>query len=282
VDIEDWEAGGRAPGGLGQRFMSNIVPNPGLSKRSVAGIIGVLSLLTLVCDLVVPEDLDLSVFYALSIAAFVWVRSPRLLWFATGAFIFLVFADLYLGAPPVHPDDPWWLHIANRSFVAVALLVLATIVHLWTRSLMLLEESRSVVERRVAERTREFEIASQQRREAETALHHVQKLEAVGQLTGGVAHDFNNLLTVIAGNADMLRRDVRTPRDRRRLTAILQAADMGEKLVRQLLAFSRRQALQPEVLDLRARTRDLGELLARSLREDIRIELTLADDLAAI
>jgi signal transduction histidine kinase len=121
--------------------------------------------------------------------------------------------------------------------------------------------------------------AQQALADTQAALAQAQKMEAVGQLTGGVAHDFNNLLTVIGGNADLLVRRLQGGGDRRLAQAILQAAESGEALVRQLLMFARRQTLRPEVLDLEQRMNEIRDLLARSLREDIRIRLRFADGL---
>ena len=87
--------------------------------------------------------------------------------------------------------------------------------------------------------------------EAEEALKHGQRLEALGQLTGGVAHDFNNLLTVIRASADMLRRPHLTEERRQRyVEAISDTVDRAAKLTAQLLAFARRQTLKPELFDV--------------------------------
>jgi two-component system, NtrC family, sensor kinase len=102
-------------------------------------------------------------------------------------------------------------------------------------------------------------------------------MEAIGQLTGGIAHDFNNLLMVIGGNAAMLNDAVPDDAVRRRLTAITQAAERGERLTRQLLAFSRRQMLRPEPIDLRDRVQDISEMLSPSLRADIEVMLKIPD-----
>ncbi len=109
-----------------------------------------------------------------------------------------------------------------------------------------------------------------ERRRVEDALRQSQKMEAIAQLTGGVAHDMNNLLMVIAGNLDMLREKV-PPAAERHLDAIGRAARRGESLTRQLLAFSRRQALQPKTLDLAHRLPKLAALLRPSLRGDIEL-----------
>ncbi|MEW5687501.1 MAG: ATP-binding protein [Pseudomonadota bacterium] len=87
--------------------------------------------------------------------------------------------------------------------------------------------------------------------ESEAALHQSQKVEAIGQLTGGVAHDFNNLLTVIRSSADFLRKpDLAEARRQRYVTAIIETADRAAALTKQLLAFARRQPLSPEVFDV--------------------------------
>jgi PAS domain S-box-containing protein len=97
----------------------------------------------------------------------------------------------------------------------------------------------------------------------EEALRQSQKLEAIGQLTGGVAHDFNNLLTVIRGSAEMLRRaDLPEGRRARYVEAINDTAERATKLTGQLLAFSRRQALRPEVFSVDARVEAVTEMLA--------------------
>jgi PAS domain S-box-containing protein len=99
-------------------------------------------------------------------------------------------------------------------------------------------------------------------RHAEEALRQSQKLEAVGQLTGGVAHDFNNLLTIIRSSVDFLRRpDLAEERRSRYLNAVSETVDRAAKLTGQLLAFARRQALKPEILDVGARLRGVADLL---------------------
>ena len=99
-------------------------------------------------------------------------------------------------------------------------------------------------------------------RQAEEALRQSQKLEAVGQLTGGVAHDFNNLLTIIRSSVDFLRRpDLANERRARYLNAVSETVDRAAKLTGQLLAFARRQTLKPETIDVGARLRVVADLL---------------------
>jgi PAS domain S-box-containing protein len=116
-----------------------------------------------------------------------------------------------------------------------------------------------------------------QRRESEAALRRTQeqlaqsqKLEAVGRLAGGIAHDFNNLLGVIIGHGELAEASfARHPDARRRLQQILDAARRAAGLTRQLLAFSRRQVLEPRVLDLNAVVAETGDLLRRLIGEDV-------------
>jgi signal transduction histidine kinase/DNA-binding response OmpR family regulator len=118
-----------------------------------------------------------------------------------------------------------------------------------------------------------------ERRSLEEQLAQARKMEAVGQLTGGVAHDFNNLLTVILGNAEMLaeRQEDPTKRDLR-LEAIRQAADRGRTLTRQLLAFARRQHLNPEPCDVNALIQAFAPLLRHAVGEGVTVECDLGTD----
>ena len=116
--------------------------------------------------------------------------------------------------------------------------------------------------------------------EARAALAQSQKLQALGELTGGIAHDFNNLMTVIRGSADLLRRvNLGEGKRERYLQAIIETADRAADLTSQLLAFSRRQALRPEVIDINVRLDALGEVLSRTLDGQVTVELDLAPDL---
>jgi len=117
-------------------------------------------------------------------------------------------------------------------------------------------------------------------KQAEEALRHAQKMEAIGQLTGGVAHDFNNLLTIIRSSADLLRsRDLPADRRRRYIDAISDTADRAAKLTSQLLAFSRRQALKPEHFNVATKVETLGDMLRSILGARIRLDVqTLCDD----
>ena len=107
--------------------------------------------------------------------------------------------------------------------------------------------------------------------QAEDQLRQAQKLEAVGQLTGGVAHDFNNLLQALGGCLTMIGRRTDDPKVRPLLDAGQQAVDRGAKLVQQLMAFARREGLRPEPIDLRDRVLAMSGLLERALRADIRL-----------
>jgi signal transduction histidine kinase/CheY-like chemotaxis protein len=130
-----------------------------------------------------------------------------------------------------------------------------------------LRNANETLEARVEERTREHELAL-------AKLHEAQKLETLGQLTGGVAHDFNNLLTPVIGNLDMLRRrlDPNHP-SQRSIDAALQAASRAATLVQRLLAFARRQDLQPRSVNIGALLDGMTDLVRRSLDPAIEVQI---------
>ena len=118
-----------------------------------------------------------------------------------------------------------------------------------------------------------------ERHQLEERLAQAHKMEAVGQLTGGVAHDFNNLLTVVLGNIDMMgRRSEDDSRRTRRIDAIRHAAERGRDLTRQLLAFSRRQNLSPVTVDVRQLVQDFSPLLQQAVGEAVTLRLDLGDE----
>jgi len=136
-----------------------------------------------------------------------------------------------------------------------------------------LRKSHRELEERVQERTRELERQQE-------VLRHAQKMEAIGQLTGGVAHDFNNLLTAILGNLEML--EMWHGDDERSGKAISQAqeaSDLGAELTGRLLAFARRQPLDPKAISLSDVVLDMSDLLSRTLGETIEVNTVLANPL---
>ncbi|HYF57076.1 MAG TPA: response regulator [Salinarimonas sp.] len=149
-----------------------------------------------------------------------------------------------------------------------------------------LSELNETLERRVEARTRDLALAVEalrrevaEREKAQAALRVAQRLEAVGQLTSGVAHDFNNLLTVILGNVGFLERGATDPATRRRLAMMRAAAERGASLTGQLLAFSRRQRLEPKPVDLNETVASMRDLLQSSIGGSIRIETYLQSGL---
>ncbi|GGC70209.1 hypothetical protein GCM10011504_55020 [Siccirubricoccus deserti] len=142
-----------------------------------------------------------------------------------------------------------------------------------------LRELNTTLEERVAERTRQLEAEMAQRREVEAALAQAQKMEALGHLTGGVAHDFNNLLTGVSGSLALMRRRIeqgRVGEIGRYIDTAAAAAGRAAVLTHRLLAFSRRQPLEPKPVDLNRLVAGITELLHRSLGETIELEGVLA------
>ncbi|MEW6090574.1 MAG: histidine kinase dimerization/phospho-acceptor domain-containing protein, partial [Pseudomonadota bacterium] len=178
----------------------------------------------------------------------------------------------------VHPDDrEKWLEgfrtLSNReatSFDFEGLLAgkgaHARIIHanfVFTPASRLLPESIMFICR---------DVTAQ--RAAEENLRQSQKIESLGQLTGGIAHDFNNLLTVILGNGEMLERDQTiSPRGKQLAQTVVTAAERGADLTKRLLAFARRQPLEPKVIDVNKLINGIEGLLRRTLNEDIDLEI---------
>ncbi|HEU0045431.1 PAS domain S-box protein [Sphingomonas sp.] len=139
----------------------------------------------------------------------------------------------------------------------------------------LLVEMNDELERRVAERTAELE-------EAQEALRQAQKMEAVGQLTGGIAHDFNNLLTGVIGSLDMMQRRLakgETDKIERYATTAMTAANRAAALTHRLLAFSRRQPLDPKPVNANRLVTGMEELLRRTIGESVQLETVTAGGL---
>ena len=129
--------------------------------------------------------------------------------------------------------------------------------------------TRDITERREAQ-------ASLER--AQEQLAQSQKMEALGQFTGSIAHDFNNLLMIVSGHAQLLRRRLTDPKHLQAIEAVHSAANRGESLTRQLLAFSRRQPLNPVVADLKERVEAVHEMLVGSLRGNVQLKCDIAAD----
>jgi signal transduction histidine kinase len=139
-----------------------------------------------------------------------------------------------------------------------------------------LAQTNADLERRVEERTREQEMAMAQ-------VHEMQKLESLGQLTGGVAHDFNNVLMAILGNLDLLSRTLSNdPMARRLVDGAIQAAERGATLTKRMLAFARRQELRPETVDITKLLNGMAEMLRRSLGPTVEIAMEFESNLALI
>jgi PAS domain S-box-containing protein len=181
-----------------------------------------------------------------------------------------VMAEAFAGRTPapflarVRHADGRWLHVEG---------VPAPVFDEEGRTTMVLALARDVSDRIRGE---------EERAQLEEQLRQAQKLEAVGRLAGGIAHDFNNLLTAIGGYGDLALS--RLPEDAPARASVEEMRRAGERaatLTRQLLAFSRRQVLQPEVIDLNAVVTEVRGLLERVLGEDVRLESRLAADLGS-
>ena len=131
-------------------------------------------------------------------------------------------------------------------------------------------------------RTNRLYDEADRREAAESALRQSQRLEAIGQLTGGVAHDFNNLLMIVSGSVQRLRAELTDKKQARLLDMIATATQRGESLTRQLLSYSRQQTLTPQVIDLSQRLPLLRDLLLRSLGGNIEIKVDVPEDVCAI
>jgi signal transduction histidine kinase/GAF domain-containing protein/ActR/RegA family two-component response regulator len=155
-----------------------------------------------------------------------------------------------------------------------------------------LRQLNAGLETRIAERTRDLESAmqrlqreSEERKAAEEALRHAQKMEAVGQLTGGIAHDFNNLLQGITGSLDLLKLRLQLGKlenIERLINGAMTSAQRAAGLTHRLLAFSRRQPLDPKPVKANQLIAPMEDLLRRTLGENIRLELVLAGGLWSI
>ncbi len=161
---------------------------------------------------------------------------------------------------------------AVHSFlVPFALLLLGAVLALWAALFPLVERMVRVLDRsRAAHRSTEQELE-----ETAEQLRQSQKMDAIGRLAGSVAHDFNNLLLAINGYSELLAADLDDPRLLRFANEIRSAGERAAGLTAQLLAFSRRQVMQPQVIDLNDCIRDIDTMLRRLIGERVRVMLDL-------
>src|SRR5262249_3567012 len=152
-----------------------------------------------------------------------------------------------------------------------------------------LRESEQSLESKVKQRTLELTAANDQllraaaeRERVESQLRQAQKMEAMGQLTGGVAHDFNNLLTIVIGNIESMKRNIpadASSRQRRWIENAMHGAKRAATLTQHLLAFSRKQPLNPKPVDLNQLVTDISQILSRTLGEQIKVQTILSGSL---
>ncbi len=220
-------------------------------------------------------------------------RTPTVLDFWVMVVLCAWFCDVALSAviASARFDLGWYVGriygLLAASFVLIVLLLETNGLHsrLAAANAALAEHARGLGAR-IRDRTEELaesnaalrrEIA--ERKQAEAQLVHAQKMEAIGNLTGGMAHDFNNLLGVVIGNLDLLREGARNnPQIDQLAQEALDAALKGADLTKRLLAFARRQPLQPRLIAVNSHVAGISKLLERTLGEQISIRHIFADD----
>jgi signal transduction histidine kinase len=177
--------------------------------------------------------------------------------------------------------DPIRRRAARYGFVALIFTLAALMVGVLAAGQSALRRANDELKKRAEELAAaivRLEAEIDEREKVQEALRQAQKMEAVGQLTGGVAHDFNNLLQVITGNLELLRQRAGDSRDdiRRLADGAMRGADRAASLTQRLLAFSRRQPLAPQPIDVNKLVAGMSDLLHRTIGETIRIETVLA------
>jgi len=233
-------------------------------------------------------------YYSIPLALIQFVRHRR----SAFSWIFWLFAAFILACGTTHFmsivtlwEPLYWLDGAVKAVTAV--LSITTAIILWPlipRALAVpspaaLREINLELARQIAER----DHAEEALRISEARLRQIQKMETIGQLTGGVAHDFNNLLTVMLGGLDSIERQIATiPNSpavdgiKRSSAMALKAVERAATLTHRLLAFSRRQPLEPKPIDANRLVADMSELLRRTLGETIHLETVLAGGLWSV
>jgi signal transduction histidine kinase len=234
-------------------------------------------------------------YYSIPLALIQFVRHRR---DTTFSWIFWLFAAFILACGTTHFmsivtlwKPLYWIDGAIKALTAMLSIVTAIV--LWPlipRALALpspaaLREINLELARQIAER----DLAEEALRISEARLRQIQKMETIGQLTGGVAHDFNNLLTVMLGGLDSIERHIGEIPESPAIAAIKRAAAMAIKavdrastLTHRLLAFSRRQPLEPKPIDANRLVADMSEILRRTLGETIDLETVLAGGLWSV
>jgi len=238
---------------IGHDLLTVIIVNGDYSLLVTKGVSPALWLLSLLALIVIWRKREHSVLD-------LWVGVVLCAWLLDIALSAVVGSSRY--------DLGWY---AGRTYGLLAATFVLTVLLVETNSLYgRLERSLDDIE----DRHRALEQSTVELERSQEQLRHSQKMQAVGQLTGGVAHDFNNLLTAIIANVDLLDKlPGSTPQHHVFAAAALRSASRGARLVKQLLAFGRRQMLRPEIADLNRLLAEFVPLLRRAVGEPIEIEL---------
>ncbi len=234
-----------------------------------------------VADLHTPLGFAHGMLYLPAVMLVVFSRRERWVWVVAVLSALLTLLGAWLApAPPagIAYEVVW----SNRAMALGLLALVAGLGHgllLSFRHWRVARERDAAAAREVEDRAREaLEQSQAQQRALAEQVQRTQRLESLGQLTGGVAHDFNNLLTIMLGNAEVLRDSVHTEAGaRQHAEMILQAGQRGAELTRRLLAFARKQPLEPVIIDIDRLLNELDALLRRTLGEQIDIEVIRGD-----
>ncbi|MBY5335453.1 response regulator [Rhizobium leguminosarum] len=258
---------------------------PGYTYPLAIAFVGLTFLLRLAASDTLSEFPFLSFLPAILLASFIGGAGPGLVAALVAGFIVQQFF--------VEPHNVFWPVSAGQwvglstyfinAAIIVGLMEMIIIAH--ERQSRLRSELNSFntrLEETVVQRTAELRHEMEENAAAQAQVRQLQKMETIGQLTGGVAHDFNNMLAIIIGNLDLAQRRLSGSEDPRLPYSIQNAKDGAQRaavLTARLLAFSRQQPLAPEVIDLNKLVGGMSELLRRTLGEQIRIETVLAGGL---